>query len=75
MNPIFAIRIAVKQFLNPPCVPKAPPQWYTPEEMRHYLFRHKYSAEIANELSVDYAMNLQRAFNKGFEMGQRTPPL
>lgn len=47
------------------------PKWYSAEEMLHYLQRQKYSDEIADELSVKYAENLQRAFNKGFELGLR----
>ena len=47
------------------------PLWYTPEEIRHYLQRSNYAPGIADELAADYATNLQKAFEKGFSMGQR----
>lgn len=31
----------------------------------------RYSEEIADELSADYAKNLQQAFNKGYQIGAR----
>lgn len=48
------------------------PTWYTAEEMRHYLRAQRYSEEIADELSANYAKNLQQAFNKGYQIGART---
>lgn len=48
-----------------------PMTWYTSEEMRHWLRRNNYCEEIANELCDQYAENLQRAFNKGREIGAR----
>lgn len=47
------------------------PEWYTAHELWHWLRRHNYVPEIADELSEEYAVNLQRAFNKGYELGQR----
>lgn len=47
------------------------PQWYSPDEMHHYLKRNGYSDEIAAELSTAYAKNLQGAFVKGYEIGKR----
>ncbi len=49
----------------------AAPTWYTAEEMRHYLRLQRYSEEIADELSANYAKNLQQAFNKGYQLGAR----
>ena len=49
----------------------AAPTWYTAEEMRHYLRVQRYSEEIADELSANYAKNLQQAFNKGYQIGAR----
>ncbi len=48
------------------------PKWYSSEEMYHWLRTKDYSHLIAEELSVDYAVNLQRAFVKGWTMGVRT---
>ena len=45
------------------------PTWYTPDEMRHYLIRHNYSREIADELAQRWANDLQGAFKKGYEKG------
>ena len=47
----------------------AVPTWYTPDEMRHYLIRHNYSREIADELAQRWADDLQGAFKKGYEKG------
>jgi len=47
----------------------AVPTWYTPDEMRHYLIRHNYSREIADELAKRWADDLQGAFKKGYEKG------
>jgi hypothetical protein len=47
------------------------PKWYSPEEIRHHLIRSRYAPEIADELCVDYAANLQAAFMKGLEIGKR----
>jgi hypothetical protein len=60
---------AESSFAAPPC---SAPVWYTREELRHYLtaFQH-YHKDIANELCDDYAKNLQRAFEKGWEMATR----
>jgi len=64
--------------LQPSCAPAAcspAPQWYTAEELRHWLRhwlrRHDYAPVIADELSAQYAENLQAAFAKGYEIGQR----
>ena len=49
----------------------AVPKWYTSQEMHHYLICENYSPLIADALCLDYAINLQKAFAKGFEIGQR----
>ena len=47
------------------------PNWYSANELRDMLLRCHYSETIANELCEAYAVNLQRAFEKGWEMGVR----
>ena len=44
------------------------PSWYTAQELWEVLRREE-SPHMANRLAVEYAKNLQLAFNKGFEMG------
>jgi flagellar biosynthesis/type III secretory pathway protein FliH len=46
------------------------PNWYSAQELWEVLRREE-SAHMANRLSVEYAKNLQQAFNKGYEMGVR----
>jgi hypothetical protein len=53
------------------CHKQTAPQWYSASEMRDYLKRCGYGDAVAEELSADYATNLQRAFQKGYEMGSR----
>jgi hypothetical protein len=43
------------------------PQWYSKQEMYDWLITHSYSKEIANELSMIWADDLQGAFQKGWE--------
>jgi len=47
------------------------PIWYTSDELYHYLRIQNYAQNIAEELSVKYAENLQKAFAKGWSMGER----
>lgn len=47
------------------------PIWYTADEMEHWLRCQKYAPNIAKELAEGYAYNLQRAFEKGFEIASR----
>lgn len=47
------------------------PTWYTEDEMRRYLAHNNYSVEIADELAKQYANNLQKAFEKGYDIGKR----
>jgi hypothetical protein len=44
------------------------PDWYSSQELWEVLRREE-SPHIANRLSVEYAKNLQLAFNKGWAMG------
>lgn len=50
----------------------SPASWCTAEELRHYLKRHHYADEIANELCAQYAKNMQAVFDKGVEVGKQT---
>jgi len=47
------------------------PTWYTENELRYYLSRNHYAKEIEDELAKNYAFNLQKAFEKGYEIGRR----
>jgi hypothetical protein len=44
------------------------PDWYSAQELWEVLRREE-SPHMANRLSVEYAKNLQLAFNKGWDMG------
>lgn len=47
-------------------VPAAEPtQWYTRNEMRDYLLRHRYSEQIADELADMWAGLLEGALKRG----------
>ena len=48
-----------------------PPNWYSEDEMYHWLTRDNYSEQIARELAKKIAYNYQLAFNKGYEIGKR----
>lgn len=44
------------------------PNWYTPQELWEVI-RKEESAATANRIALHYAMNLQQAFGKGYEIG------
>lgn len=46
-------------------------EWYKPEEMCQHLRTKNYSPEIAEELCVDYAKNLEAALRKGKQQGMQ----
>ena len=43
------------------------PNWYSEKEMYDWLIHEHYSKEIATELAEKYAIDLQRAFKKGWD--------
>ena len=53
-------------------VPKDIPQWYSSEELYEALRRDNFSHSIAEMLAERYAINLQRAFVKGWTMSATT---
>lgn len=42
--------------------------WYTADELKHYLRTQNYSNQIADELCEQYAKNLQLAYEKGISV-------
>lgn len=49
----------------------AAPKWYSAEELHEWFISEHWSEQIAGELTTQYAINLQCAFNKGYSMGFR----
>ncbi len=51
---------------------KAGPQvdWYSPQEVREWLVRNNYSAEIGNQIAGLFAEHMQKSFDKGHEVSE-----
>ena len=44
--------------------------WYSPQEVREWLIRNNYSAEIGNQIAGLFADHMQKSLNKGHEVGE-----
>jgi len=51
------------------------PDWYQADELFAWLRRNGYAHEVAEKISVDYAKNLNAAYNKGAASGQIIKPI